>query len=129
MSGVWGHLTSLRKRIQTDESVPALARELFAAQAEEYALPHSQALALQRDTSGAEITRRRIYLAVSTSCARRPGERPNSCDLRRTFRPKFRRYTSKAFERPDYRRRERIDRRTSQNDAIEGPHRELIKAW
>ena len=43
MSGVWGHLTSLRERIQTDESVPALARELFAAQAEEYAQLHSQA--------------------------------------------------------------------------------------
>lgn len=29
---------------------------------------------------------------------------PNTCDLRRIFRPKFRRYTSKAFERPECRR-------------------------
>ena len=31
------HLTPLFERVQVDESVPALARELFAAQAEEYA--------------------------------------------------------------------------------------------
>jgi transposase len=36
------HLASLLERIQADESLPALARELFAAQAEEYAQLQAQ---------------------------------------------------------------------------------------
>jgi K+ transporter len=80
MSGVWGHLTSLRERIQTDESVPALARELFAAQAEEYAQLHSQAsrlsgglrAALVKSTSrpGMARWRERLYSGLARIATR-----------------------------------------------------------
>jgi transposase len=36
------HLASLLERIQADESLPALARELFATQAQEYAQLQAQ---------------------------------------------------------------------------------------
>ena len=64
MSGVWGHLTSLRERIQTDESVPALARELFAAQAEEYAQLHSQA---SRLSGGLRAVRSRSLRSIEAA--------------------------------------------------------------
>ncbi len=65
------HLVPLLERIQTDESLPALARELFAAQAKEY-----EQLQMQIDEVDAQLMARHRADECSRRLAKIPGVGP-----------------------------------------------------
>jgi transposase len=76
------HLVPLLERIQADESLPALARELFTAQAEEYAR-----LQAQIDEVDAKLVARHRADECSRRLAKIPGIGPIGAVLLRTKTP------------------------------------------